>query len=126
MKAHAKHVALGGLLVPVVLALSAGIGNGAQTALGLGLHGTALAIFLVGFVAGSTGILHGQLKLETAKIANEFDLPKMLGDLGGLFGGGDEEAVAAAPASAPFAPPPSMIDTPAPPAPPAPPAAPGP
>jgi hypothetical protein len=121
VKSHAKHVALGGVVVPVALALGAAIANGAQTALGLDLHGTALAIFLVGFVAGGAAVMHGQLKLETAKIANDLDLGKMLGgiDLGGLFGSSDdaEKPPPTSPASLSS---PSAIIPPPPPPPPAP------
>lgn len=77
MKSHLRHAALGGVLAPLILAIATAIANGAQEALHLNLHGTALAIFLVGFVAGATLVTTTSVKAEAQKL---------LGDVGGIGG----------------------------------------
>jgi hypothetical protein len=79
LKKHVKHVALGGILTPIILALAAAIANGANQALNLNLHGTALAIFLVGFVAGATLVTSTSVKAEAAAALSD------IGGLGGLI-----------------------------------------
>lgn len=120
MKRHVGHITIGGFLVPLILGIAAAAGQGVQSGLGLGLNGIALAIFLVGFMAGASLVLHGSMKVEAAKLANDVDLGKMLGEaakaLGGL-GGGEGPSGTGSPS--PFGPltPPPTLDPPPPPSP---------
>lgn len=120
MKRHVGHITIGGFLVPLILGIAAAAGQGVQSGLGLGLNGVALAIFLVGFMAGASLVLHGSMKVEAAKLANDLDLGKMLGEAAKALGGfGGEEAPGGRPPS-PFlggSTPPPSLDPPPPPAP---------
>jgi len=129
LKTHAKHLTIAGVLTPIALAAAAAIANEAQTVLGLDLHGSALAIFLVGFVAGASLAVHGQLRLEAQKIlaelgTGELDLGAVLGGLSGLFPTTEpspaKPAEPVAPRSSEPLPPAPTFPPPAPPAPPAP------
>lgn len=109
MKTHVKHITVGGIVAPLALFLATIIANEGQTLLGLHLSQTALAVYLVPFLLGAAAILHGQLRVEAANIANDLDLGKMLGDLGGLFGGAPAPAkpLSSSPPKAPSVPLPS-------------------
>lgn len=108
MKTHAKHVALGGILAPIILAIAAAIANGAQQALNLNLHGTALAIFVVGFVAGATLVTNASVKAEAAKVVAGGGLGDLMDIASSIFGGGDPSPPAASTSAAttPLPPPP--------------------
>ncbi|MDX6609039.1 MAG: hypothetical protein QOF85_964 [Solirubrobacterales bacterium] len=91
MKKHARHVTLGGVVGPLVLAIAAAIANEAQTLLGLHLDNQALAIFIAPFLLGAAAVLHGQLRLEGQKLMaelgkGELDLGGLLGAVGDIFG----------------------------------------
>ncbi len=100
MKTHTRNLAVGGLIVPLTLALATLIANEAQTLLGLHLERIALAIYLLPFLAGGAAVVAAMLRLEAAKIGGE--LGDVLGDLASsLFGTGAEDGPQPAPAPAP-------------------------
>jgi hypothetical protein len=107
LKTHAKHVALGGVLAPLILAIAAAIANGAQQALNLNLHGTGLAIFLVGFVAGAALVTQTSIRAEASKVLSSAGgLGGLMDMVGELFGEPAEPAVPTSPATGPIVPPP--------------------
>ena len=76
MKTHAKNAALGGGIVPVILAAAAAIANASQQALNLNLQGIALAIYLVGFVIAAAVVVGISLKVEGQKAIADLTTPK--------------------------------------------------
>lgn len=85
MKTHARSLAVGGLMVPVALALATLIANEAQTLIGLDLDNVSLSLYLMPFLLGAAAAMAALLRLEAAKIGG--DLGNALGDVvGALFG----------------------------------------
>lgn len=68
MKRHVGNAGVGGILVPIALAIAAAIANEAQTLLGLRLHQQALAIFILPFLAGAALVIRELIKLELSKL----------------------------------------------------------
>lgn len=90
MKQHARHIAVGGVVAPVALGLATLIANAIQSALGLDLSGTGLALYIAAFCLGAAAVMHGQLRLEAQKIigelgSGELDVGQMLGPILDLF-----------------------------------------
>lgn len=85
MKTHARSLAVGGLMVPVALALATLIANEAQTLIGLHLDNVSLSLYLVPFLLAAGAAIAALMRLEAAKIGG--DLGDALGDLiGSVFG----------------------------------------
>jgi hypothetical protein len=72
VKKHATIAGVGGLLVPIALALATAIANEAQTLLGLHLDNVALAIYLLPFLSGAAIVIQALFKLEAARLAKAF------------------------------------------------------
>lgn len=79
MKTHARNLTIGGVLVPVALALATLIANEAQTLIGLHLDNVALSLYLLPFLAGAAAAIAALLRLEATKVGGE--LGDVLGDL---------------------------------------------
>lgn len=119
MRTHAKNAALGGGLVPVVLAIAAAIGNASQQALNLGLQGIALAIYVGVFMIAAAIVVAIALKTEGQKAIASLGTPAGLdaiaGFVGDLFGGGSAAPTHAPDAPFPPSPAPAAIAPPLPP-----------
>lgn len=112
MKTHARNVAVGGLLVPLALALATLVANEAQTLIGLHLDNVSLSLYLMPFLLAAGLAIAALLRLEAAKIGG--DLGAALGDMGGLLEGllGEGGGKPPAAADSPWPPPPPGFEPP--------------
>jgi hypothetical protein len=112
LKTHARSLVVGGLIVPLALALATFIANEAQTLIGLHLDNIALSIYLVPFLAGAAAAIAALMRLEANKIGG--DLGNILGDLATNIFGPPSEGAGSMPGSTPDPGPPPGFGAPPP------------